>query len=496
MNASWRRIGSWLHRFGFLIAGAVCLTGCYAMRPSRGAGQASAVRPRAVNPSDIALPRGYRIEAVATGLTFPTGVTFDADNRPCVVESGYAYGEVWTRPRLLRIDAGKVQEIAAGERNGPWTGVTFHDGNFYVAEGGELEGGRILRIAADGKITALVQNLPSLGDHHSNGPLVGPDGQLYFGQGTASNSGIVGEDNAKFGWLKRHPEFHDVPGQDVTLSGRNVTTKNVLDPASGRRVATGAFLPFGTPSRSGQLIHGSVPCSGSILRVKLEGGAPELVAWGFRNPFGMAFAPDGKLYVSDNGYDERGSRPVWGAPDVLWAVNPGTWYGWPDFVAGIPVGDGRFKAPGKPAPEFLLATHPNQPPRPIARFPVHSSADGFDIARNAAFGHAGEAFVALFGDEARAVGKVLHPVGAKVVRVNLGDGVIEEFAVNRGKRNAPASELRTGGLERPVAARFDPAGQALYVVDFGIMLHDRKGAHPQPGTGVLWKISRAPGGGQ
>src|SRR5207248_1469433 len=172
--------------------------------------------------------------------------------RPCIVESGYAYGEVWTKPRLLRVEAdGRLTEIASGGRNGPWTGVAFREGNFYVAEGGELEGGRILRITPEGGVTALVSNLPSFGDHHTDGPVFGPDGMLYFGQGTASNSGIVGEDSAKFGWLKRHPEFHDIPGQDIQLTGHNVTTKDVI--GHGGKRTTGAFLPFGTPSTPGQI---------------------------------------------------------------------------------------------------------------------------------------------------------------------------------------------------------------------------------------------------
>jgi len=331
----------------------------------------------------VAVLPQYRINAVASGLTFPTGVTFDGENRPCVVESGYAYGEKWTQPRLLRIaDGGKVEVIATGGRNGPWTGVTFHDGNFYVAEGGELEGGRILRIAPDGKVTVLIANLPSFGDHHTDGPVIGPDGWLYFGQGTASNAGIVGEDNAKFGWLKRHPEFHDVPGQDIVLTGRNVATRDFVGDRG--KVKTGAFQPFGTPSERGQIVKGQTVCSGSVLRIRPEGGTPELVAWGLRNPFGLAFLGD-ELYVTDNGYDERGSRPVWGAPDFLWKIEKGGWYGWPDFCGGVPVTDKRFKTKGG----FLIQNHPSQPPYPVASFGVHASADGFDFCRNAAFGYPG-----------------------------------------------------------------------------------------------------------
>jgi len=143
---------------------------------------------------------------VASGLTCPTGVAFDEEGRPYVTEAGYSYGEVWTTPRLLRIEPdGGVTTVAVGSRNGPWNGVAYYDGAFYVAEGGELEGGAILRIMPDGEVARLIADLPSRGDHHTNGPVIGPDGWLYFGQGTATNSGIVGEDNARMGWLGRFP---------------------------------------------------------------------------------------------------------------------------------------------------------------------------------------------------------------------------------------------------------------------------------------------------
>jgi hypothetical protein len=36
----------------------------------------------------------------------------------------------------------------------------------------------------------------------------------------ATSAAIVGPDNLEFGWLKRKPDFHDIPGQDITLYGR------------------------------------------------------------------------------------------------------------------------------------------------------------------------------------------------------------------------------------------------------------------------------------
>lgn len=91
------------------------------------------------------------------------------------------------------------------------------------------------------------------------------------------------------------------------------------------------------------------------------------------------------------------------------------------------------------------------------------------------------------------MGKVLAAVGCRVVRVNVATGAIEDFAVNRGQVAGPASRIGGGGLERPVAARFSPDGTALYIVDFGVMLHDKKGAKPQAGTGAIWRVMRKEG---
>jgi glucose/arabinose dehydrogenase len=472
------------------LVSSLLLTGCYCLRPSSGGGQTKLDEARWINAEDVALPPGYRIQAIATKLTFPTGATFDGEGRLYVVESGYAYGEVWTTPRLLRIEEnGRVTEIAKGSTDGPWTGVAFHDGNFFVAEGGTMEGGKILKITPSGKVTSIVDGLPSFGDHHTDGPAVSRDGWIYFGQGTASNSGVIGEDNAKFGWLKRKPQFHDIPGEDIVLAGENFTSKDALKEGGGRAL-TGAFVPFGESTRANQVIRGQIKCSGGILRVRPDGRDLQLVAWGFRNPFGLAFGPDGSLFVTDNAFDERGSRPIWGTADVLWRVEQGKWYGWPDYSAGEPVKLKKFKPPGKAQPKFVLTKHPSRPPAPVARFGVHSSADGFDFSRSENFGYIGQAFVALFGDQAPAVGKTLHPVGFKVVRVDVERGTIADFAVNKGKKNGPASKIGSGGLERPVSVEFSPDGNALYVVDFGVMLQDNAGSKPQQGTGVIWRITK------
>jgi glucose/arabinose dehydrogenase len=474
------------------LAGVVCATvgGCYALRPPDGGGMTAFEPPRRFQPADIALPEGYRIELVAHGLTFPTAVTLEDRGGVYVTEAGYSYGEVFLTPRLLKIEPdGRTVEVARGDNNGPWTGVAWRDGAFYIAEGGELRGGRILRVELGGRTRVLVDRLPSTGDHHTNGVAFGPDGWLYFAVGTATNSGVVGPDNHDFGWLRRYPEFRDTPCRDVTLAGVNYESENPLSDLEEEPAVTGAFKPFGTPSRKGEIVPGRLPCNGAVFRVAPEGGPPELVAWGFRNPFGLAFV-DGELYVTDNAYDRRGSRPVFGAGDLLWRVQRGAWHGWPDFHGQTPLDHAdTYAGPGMASVRRLLAEVPNQPPRPAAVLGVHSSSDGMAVSRSASFGHVGELFVAQFGDQAPVTGKVWEPVGFRVVRVDPATGVITPFAANEGGPG-PASYLDRGGLERPVSVNFAPRGEALYIVDFGVLLMSEQGSDPRPGTGALWRIVR------
>jgi glucose/arabinose dehydrogenase len=474
----------------FAVAGL--LAGClFQASPSKGGGQvsdAAATRTRRPSAAQVDVPAGYRIEALTRGLTFPTAVAIGDDGAVFVAESGYSYGELVTQPRILAIrrDGSIEREVTRGT-HGPWNGLAFHDGSLYVSQGGAVEqSGRIVRVALDGVQTVIVDRLPT-GDHHTNGPIV-VDGWIYFAQGTVTNSGVVGVDSHEFGWLKRAPRAHDVPCRDVTLAGTNFTTRNPLSEADQEAV-TGAFLPFGTPSKRGQTVAGALPCSGAVMKVRPDGSQLSLVAWGLRNPFGLAQGGGG-VYVTDNGYDMRGSRPVFGAGDYLWKIEPDAWYGWPDFVGGEPITSKGFAEAGGAPAGFVLASHPGRPPAPLAHLPVHGSATGLDIARGDEFGHAGHAFIALFGDMAPNVGKVMAPVGFRVVRVDPRTGIQRDFARNAGDSSGPASKLGTQGLERPIAVRFDRAGEAMYIVDFGVLQMTGKGIEARPGTGSLWRITR------
>src|SRR5947209_5456515 len=337
-----------------------------------------------------------KLELVAEGFSFPTSLTFDEAGTAYIAESGLPFGGARPGGRIWALAPGGDRTLIAEGLRQPVNGVTFHDGGLYVSEGGHP--GRISRIELDGRQTTILDNLPGPGNYHTNMVAFGPDGKLYFSQGAMTNSGIVGLDAYELGWLRRLPHAHDLPGHDLVLAGVNLETPNPLSDEPGARVQTGAFVPFGTRTELGQRIPAKLPCTAAIMRCHPDGSELELVAWGVRNAYGLGFLPDGRLLATDQGADDRGSRPVANAPDLLYEIREGAWYGWPDFASGIRLDDPSWGEGGR-GREPVLAQHPDpHPPKPFVSFEPHVGSNGIDFCRQAAFGFAGDAFVALFGD--------------------------------------------------------------------------------------------------
>lgn len=128
--------------------------------------------------------------------------------------------------------------------------------------------------------------------------------------------------------------------------------------------------------------------------------------------------------------------------------------------------------------------------------PAPGGSDGLDFSRNPNFGHVGQAFIAVFGDISHPPddGKVRRPVGCRVIRVNLANGVAQDFVINKGREAGPGSKEGNGGIERPIDVRFNNDGSLLYVADFGVMTTASGGPTPYPGTGVVWRVRRSCGG--
>jgi glucose/arabinose dehydrogenase len=430
----------------------------------------------------IMVPAGYTVEKVLTGLTFPTAIAFDGRGAVYIAEAGWSYGPKAAEARILRIDSATAEgEVVASGLDGPVNGLTYHAGALYVSHRG-----RISRLEPDGRLTDLITGLPSWGDHHNNDLVFGGDGKLYFGQGTATNAGVVGNDNFVYGWAMAHPQFHDLPARDLELTGANFTTVDLRTPNPVDTTTTGAFSPFGTPTAPGQRVPGHTPASGTILRANADGSGLEVYAWGFRNPFGLAFDGEGRLWCTNHGYDDRGVRPVANAPDFLYQVMEGGWYGWPDFVGTEPITDPKFRSPTGPPLGFLTVGHPPVA-APAAAFPPHTAAMKLDFDRTGAFGHPGRAFVALFGDAAPATGPLRGAVGSRVVRVDPATGAVEDFAANSRPGRAG---LRQSAFNRPIDVKFSPDGTVLYVLDFGVLETSDLTPNAIAGTGILWRIRR------
>jgi hypothetical protein len=409
------------------------------------------------------IENGYELTKVIGGLSYPSNVEFGGSGELYFTESGFTYPFIYKKSRIYRLlDNGKKEVVAEGF-HGPLIGLKWHQNGFLATHRGTLS-----RVELDGTRTDLVTDIPAVGDHHTN-HIVVRDDKVYFGQGTVTNSGIVGKDNAViFGWLVKHHHGHDTPGHDVVLSGKSYKSLNPLKPIE--TVETGPYLPLGTPARRGQVVRGQLKSNGVVYRCNPDGTALEVYAWGLRNPYGLALDRDsGRIFVLDQGADARGSRPV-ETPDVLYELKDGAWYGWPDFFAGKPITE------YDPDAQFVLQQHPAHEV-PVHTFTAHSSSVTLDFSTSDSFGFKGQAFVAQYGTEAPFTtgGKPLT-AGRAVVRVELGSMTEQPFF--QSKTVAGLGK----GPNRPVAAKFSPDGEALFIMDHGV--------RTIPKSGGIWKITR------
>ncbi|MDF2485374.1 MAG: repeat containing protein [Herbinix sp.] len=431
---------------------------------------------RYLNPADIYVSNGYRIEVYATGLNFPVNMVFTEYGEILIAESG-CFSQ---NPRILRYSNGVFQTVAQ-DFNVPLSGINYYNGDIYVSHRGT-----VTVIHPDGSRTDIISGLPSNGDFTNNKVEIGPDNKLYFGQGSATNSGIVGTDNQ---WVRNFAFLHDYPGAYIMLQGQNYITNNMLLPEGEEElVYTGAFSPYGVSNYPYEVRKGIIKATGSILRANLDGTQLEQYAWGLRNAVRLKFDSAGNLFAANQGFDARGSRPIANATDHIYAITQGLWYGWPDFSAGEPVTSRRFIPEGGQQVEFLLTNHPNDAPVPFAIFPSNSNIMGFDINYYEEFSDIGDFYVAEFGSTWQN-GNLDIPnvgIGHRISRTSLYSGGSMTFAVNRS--GFMASYSGEGGFGWPTDVVMGP-DRSMYILDFG---SNPNGSVSEflPYSGVIWRIFR------
>ncbi len=238
------------------------------------------------------VPAGYKVEVVLRDLEYASSVELDDDGNLYVSEAGYAYGDLMGPARVHRISTNGTIELVADQLNGPVNDLLWHQGKLYISHRGKIS-----VVELPGTVRDLVTGLPSFGDHHNNSMAVGPDGKIYFGEGSATNSGVVGLDNVyPYLWLVFTPDVHDIPPKDLELGGGGYTTpdaltvlantgelvnflqaaKHLVSASEPLLVKTGAFAPFGKISSH---VSGQTMANSTILRMNPDGSGLEVYAW-------------------------------------------------------------------------------------------------------------------------------------------------------------------------------------------------------------------------
>lgn len=500
---------------------ACLLTGCLG-KPSL----VPSEQRRAIDRKTIEYPAGFTLTLAAENLTAPSAIAFDGEGSLLVAESG----EDDSKPRIYgwkkdgsffqvypRTSAIPLLDLVQKKLDirGPIGGMVVAQGRIYVSHRDAKGMGVITAFEPDGTATTIVADLPARGDYGMTDLAVHPNGRIYFGVGSATNSGVVGLDNWAVGWARKYPSFCDQAGVDLYLLGRRFDTKN---PAyglfGGSDIAvTAPYQPFGQSNQTRIEAAANGKPTSAIYSVSPTGGDLRVEAIGLRLPRGLVFNEFGNLFCTNNGMERRGTRPVKDDPDALVRVllsgGMPVWYGFPDFSTdGRPISDAAFQPPYESIIKFgypdlgevidharsgldKLRADPETVNRAI--FPALSGAAKLDVVPpSGAFkDFHGSLIVAQFGDRApfATSGEKLGVIpGRKVVRVDLDSRKTTDFVFNTAGR--PASQLDRGtlALERPIDVKFGPDG-AMYILDFGNMRMRGGTEKIKPKSGRIFRLS-------
>ena len=308
-------------------------------------------------------------------------------------------------------------------------GLVFDGAVLYVsdshpgAESGRTDG-RVTRVDPNGTRTVVVDGLPN-GRHNTNNLRFAPDGRLAIANGNPNDNGMDPDADV-------FPYSGAILSVNVTEVGASPAVLRWRD-ANGTPIAPGVLA--GHPRNAD-------------FAAKVQ-----VVGYGFRNVYDVAYSPAGAPYTATNGADSPSSQ------DALYKISPGADHGFPRcYNVGAPGATGAGVTV-EPNPLFPAASCAGVPPA-TALLGWHVCATGLDfpVATGA------WAFPASFQDSVYVAectpffpetdkGVDAHNTGHKVVRVRLdanGDAVeVADFLT---------------GLVLSTDVRFGPDG-AMYVAD-------------------------------
>ena len=480
----------------------------------------------AIDRSMMSYPTGFSVKPFIRGLTAPTAIAWDEDGSLLVADWGGSYND---EPQIIGFKKdgsrftlypqGRQFPFDIGRRffhlYGPVGGMVVYKGLIYVSHRDEDGFGQITALDHKGGHTTIVAHLPAQGDFAVTDLAIDPRfGRLYFGVGSATNSGVVGVDNWE--WVRDTPRVHDQPLVRVHLRGYRFDSYNPFSGLFGPAdiAVTAPFQPFNVSNETE--VDGNKFPNAAIYSCSPNGGDVQVVAHGIRCPRGIAFH-DYSFYFTNDGMALRGTRPVKNDPDALLRLIPLTWYGWPDYTADLqPVWQDQFQ----PAPSvdisntgykrvlFVIdrdatnldpknqATPLQEPNRSLLVKGVFSPLSGaakltFVPDTWPAREMRGKAIVALSGDRApfdTSGRPIIGPIGYKVVMVNTDTQQVTDFIRNTAGGPGSRIDPRNGNLlERPIDVKFGPDG-SLYLLDAGRMQVRDGREQYDPGTGQIFRL--------
>ncbi len=212
--------------------------------------------------------------------------------------------------------------VLVGGLEVPWGIAFLPDGAALVTE---RESARLLRVGADGTVTPLgvVAGVAPAGEGGLLGVAVSPafatDRAVFVAYTSATDNRVVRLRVADDGTV-------DGTAQQVVVSG---IPKAGIHNGSGLAFGPDGFLYVGTGD-AGRREPAQDPADlgGKILRVTPDGapapgnpGGTAVYSSGHRNVQGLAFGPDGQLYAAEFGQNRF---------DEINAITPGGNYGWPE----------------------------------------------------------------------------------------------------------------------------------------------------------------------
>jgi hypothetical protein len=474
-------------------------------------------RQKPIDRSVVEYPANCTFVQVIKGLNCPTAVCWDADGNMFIAESGidssephifgyhkdHSYFNIYPWKRNI-----SISPVGKDVLYGPIGGMTAYQGRLYVSHRDSNGRGLITSLGMDGSQIHIVGDLPAQGDYGVTDVCI-HNGRVYFGVGTATNSGVVGIDNFDEGWLKRYPNCCDQmyspdSGFLKNLGYRFDTPNPWAGIFTGPLVVVGPFQPFGQSNLS--RIPSSDKPNGAIYSVDVNGGPVKIEAYGLHNPRGIAFGDYDHGFYTNTGMEMRGTRPMFNVPDVFahFTSDAGC-LGWPDYTPdGHPVSDPAYAPPvsflipsGYRELSLLIDVQTSR--LVLAKFdalvygifPSQSGAAKMDfIPKTGPFKDLqGDALIALEGDRSPyATGglKLQFRPGFKVVLVD-DDKQVKDFV--RNTKGVPTSmqPFGTVALERPCDVKVGPDGD-IYILDFGQMENDSAIPRYHPGTGALFKL--------